>query len=291
MSLISLPVELVQLIASFLEREADIKSLAQTNRLNYDWLNAFLYQRNVQVSESSALIWAAQYRQKTTAHLSLRHGANMTAMGSWGLTPLCWAAHKGDVPMAVLLLQNGGENINARSSDSRRWTPLSFAAAKGSEDMVRLLLADERVDVETKDSAGLSPSFVAAFKGHLAVVKLLLETGQVNANSEGPHSRTLFSWAAGKGDAVVVAMLLATGSVEVNPRDRQFGRTALAWASLYRQETVVPLLVGTKQIDLNARDCTDRTLLHLAAWKGHAAVVELLLQSSRVDVQPKDSKA
>jgi ankyrin repeat protein len=27
----------------------------------------------------------------------------------------------------------------------------------------------------------------------------------------------------------------------------------------------------------------------LAAWKGHAAVVELLLQSSRVDVQPKDS--
>lgn len=124
MSLFSLPAELVQLIASFL-READINSLAQTNSLNYARLNAFLYQRNVQVSESSALIWAAHYGRKTTVPSSLRHGANTAATGSWGLTPLRWAADNGDVSMAVLLLQNGGANINARSSDSRLWAPLS----------------------------------------------------------------------------------------------------------------------------------------------------------------------
>ncbi|GAM38563.1 ankyrin repeat-containing protein [Talaromyces pinophilus] len=288
MSLLSLPIELVHLIASLLDREADINSLAQTNNLNYTRLNGFLYQRNVQVSESSALIWAANHGRKNTADLSLRHGANRdTTCSRLGLTPLCWAAHNGDVPMAVLLLQNGGANINARCSDSRRWTPLSFAAAQGNEDMVRLLLADERVDVETKDSRGLSPAFLAASKGHLAVVKLLLETGRVNANSEGPHGQTLFSWAARWGHAAVVATLLATGSVVVNSRDPQFGRTALAWASLHGHETVVRLLVGTKGIDLNVGDFTDRTPLHLAAWKGHAAVVALLLKS-RVDVQPKD---
>lgn len=289
MSLFSLPVELVQLIATFLDSEADINSLAQTNSLNYARLNAFLYQHDVQRSESSALIWAAKHGRKTTAHLSLRHGANTAATGSWlGMTPLCWAAHNEDVSMAVLLLQDGGVNINARCSDSRRWTPLSFAAAQGSEDMVRLLLADERTDVEAKDSRGLSPAFLAASKGHLAVVKLLLETDRVNANSEGgSYGQTLFSWAAGRGHAAVVAMLLATGSVEVNSRDHHFGRTGLAWASLYGHETVVSLLVGTKGIDLNVGDFTDRTPLHLAAWKGHAAVVAMLLKS-RVNVQPKD---
>lgn len=53
---IDLPVELLFLIASFLEVERDIDSLARTCQKYYSYLNAFLYQHNSLNRGSSALL-------------------------------------------------------------------------------------------------------------------------------------------------------------------------------------------------------------------------------------------
>ena len=73
-----------------------------------------------------------------------------------------------------LLLEKGAE---LETKDNSGRTPLSYAAEKGHEAVVKLLL-EKGAELETKDTSyGQTPLSYAAEKGHEAVVKLLLEKG------------------------------------------------------------------------------------------------------------------
>ena len=52
-------------------------------------------------------------------------------------------------------------------------TPLSWAAERGHEAVVKLLLATGKADVDSKDGFGRTPLSWAAENGHEAVLKLL----------------------------------------------------------------------------------------------------------------------
>ena len=52
-------------------------------------------------------------------------------------------------------------------------TPLSSAAEKGHEAVVKLLFGTGEVDADARDKDGRTPLSWAAEKGHKAVVKLL----------------------------------------------------------------------------------------------------------------------
>lgn len=56
MPLLHLPNELLSRCSEYLESESDINAFAQSNSRLYCLLNSYLYRRNVQQSESSALI-------------------------------------------------------------------------------------------------------------------------------------------------------------------------------------------------------------------------------------------
>jgi ankyrin repeat protein len=62
-------------------------------------------------------------------------------------------------------------------------TPLSWAAEKGHEAVVKLLLAKDSVDPDSKDSKGWTPLSWAAQNGHEAIVKLLLARDGVDPDS------------------------------------------------------------------------------------------------------------
>ncbi|KAL9069859.1 MAG: hypothetical protein Q9157_006019 [Trypethelium eluteriae] len=84
--------------------------------------------------------------------------------------------------ITMILEQESRSNIEIDSKDSYGLTPLSWAAKKGHEAVVRQLLATEKVDIDAKDEAGQTPLLWAAKGGHEAVVRQLLATEKVDIN-------------------------------------------------------------------------------------------------------------
>lgn len=250
---ISLPVELLFLIASFLETEQDISSLARTCQKCYIPLNSFLYQHNSLNLGGSALLWAAQSGMESTARISIQSGAHA------GVTDI----------------------------HEHYKTPLFWAACKDYESVVKFLLEIEHVDANCKESNGETPLLAAAQHGHEAVVKLLLETGRVDADSKYTYETPLFR-AAYEGHEAVVKLLLETGRVNLQPKDDPNGWTPLYVAAWNGHEAVVKLLLATEDIGADSKDSNGWTPLLRAAQNGHEAVVESLLATGQVDVQPEE---
>ena len=76
---------------------------------------------------------------------------------------------------AMITLSENGHDLNSKDSNGR--TSLSWAAKRGHEAVVRLLL-EKGAELEAKeDDFGQTPLSLAAGWGHEAVVKLLLEKG------------------------------------------------------------------------------------------------------------------
>lgn len=75
MGLLSLPNELLLLIAEYLSYSWDVSVFSQINRRLYDLLNAYVYQHNIRYFDSYVLSWAAQYGSEITARKRLDAGA------------------------------------------------------------------------------------------------------------------------------------------------------------------------------------------------------------------------
>ncbi|XP_049944395.1 ankyrin repeat domain-containing protein 65-like [Schistocerca serialis cubense] len=83
--------------------------------------------------------------------------------------------------------------------------------------------------------------------------------------------------AAKEGAVEEVRALLAAGA-DVGARDEEFGETALHWAAWRGHAAVVRLLLSAAS-DHNARDQGGQTPLHWAAQSGHAEAAAALLQA------------
>jgi hypothetical protein len=87
-------------------------------------------------------------------------------------------------------------------------TPLSWAAARGHEEVVKLLLAKDTVDHKSQDLYGQIPLLLAAGNGHEAVVELLLAKSAILPDSKDKLGRTPLSWAARRGHINAVKLIL-----------------------------------------------------------------------------------
>ena len=202
-----------------------------------------------------------------------------------GRTPLSWAAEKGHEAVVRLLIKRGDVDINTQDKSGK--TPLSWAAAKGHEVVVRLLIERGDVDINTQDEYKQTPLTLAAEQGHEAVVRLLVERDDVDINTLDPLEQTPLLWAAMKGHEAVVRLLVERDNVLINTKD-VYGRTPLSWAAEEGYEAVVRLLIERDDVDINAKDEYGLTPLSLAARQGHEAVVQLLIERCDVDVNTRD---
>ena len=107
------------------------------------------------------------------ARLLLDRGADPSATDTYGSTPLHSASFKGHVDVARLLLERGA---NPSVTDTYGSTPLHSASLKGSVDVARLLL-DRGVDLSIADNYGWTPLHKASCSGLIEVVELLLDGG------------------------------------------------------------------------------------------------------------------
>jgi ankyrin repeat protein len=85
----------------------------------------------------TALMWALSEKQRDVVQRLLEWGADPAARSKSGFTPLLFAARRGDVAGATLLLDRGA-NVNVAAADGV--TPLLVATVRGSVPMILFLL-------------------------------------------------------------------------------------------------------------------------------------------------------
>lgn len=85
-------------------------------------------------------------------------------------TALMIAAYKKNRTAIDVLLRKGAA-INRAG-----WTPLHYAAAAGSNDIVQVLL-DKGAYIDARSPNRTTPLMIAAYEGHYSAVKLLLDRG------------------------------------------------------------------------------------------------------------------
>jgi ankyrin repeat protein len=77
---------------------------------------------------------------------------------------------------------------------------------------------------------------------------------------------------------------------EVDSKDKDYGQTPLSLAAENGHEAVVRLLVDTGKADIDSKSNSGRTPLSLAAQRGHEAVVRLLVDTGKADIDSKDTE-
>ena len=190
--------------------------------------------------------------------------------GISGRTPLSQAAEKGHESIVKLLLERGAATD---AKDKSGWTPLSWAAEKGHKSIMQQLL-ESGASVKTKDRPSRMLLLWAAVHNYEAILKLLLERG-APIETKDKYGRTPLSRAAEKGLESMVELLLERGA-PIETKDK-YGRTPLSWAAEKGHESMVELLLQKGAV-IDAKDKSGWTPLSRAAEKGHVSMVELLLQ-------------
>lgn len=121
--------------------------------------------------------------------------------------------------------------LTRNSKDDMSRTPLSWAAARGHEEIVKLLLAKDTVDHNSQDMYGQIPLLLAAGNGHEAVVELLLANSATLPDSKDKFGRTPLSWAARRGNINAVKLILRNcerHGIVVQEKDVDIGRPPAA---------------------------------------------------------------
>eukprot|EP00071_Canis_lupus_P034943 XP_022268500.1 ankyrin repeat and death domain-containing protein 1A isoform X14 [Canis lupus familiaris] len=180
-------------------------------------------------------------------------------------------------------------NVRARNHVGR--VALHWAAGAGHEQAVQLLLQHE-VAVDDEDAFGMNALLLSAWFGHLRILQILVNSG-AKIHCENKDGLTLLHCAAQKGHVPVLAFIME--DLEDVPLDRadKLGRTAFHRAAEHGQLDALDFLVGSG-CDHSVKDKPfypqeGNTALHLAASRGHLAVLQRLVDI-RLDLEEQNTK-
>src|SRR5204863_250001 len=93
-----------------------------------------------------------------------------------------------------------------------------LAAESGYDEVVRLLIAENRTDINIKGESGQTPLHWAAESGHIEVVRFLIAKFRTDINADD-DDQTLLHLAAGYGCVEVVELLTAVFRADTNAKD------------------------------------------------------------------------
>lgn len=103
----------------------------------------------------------------------LRKGTDANAYDSGGYAPLHYAARKGHIEIAQILLSHGGD-VDIRTKAGKA-TPLLRAAFSGKEEMCKFLV-DKGANVRAIDDDGQTVLHRAVSSGNSSLIKYFLKT-------------------------------------------------------------------------------------------------------------------
>ncbi|CAL1283118.1 unnamed protein product [Larinioides sclopetarius] len=253
---------------------------------------------------------------ETVISILIEEGAHVNCQDNYGMTPLHYAALRGNVFATEELLKSS--KINAETSDKQEMTalhcaanynspdvveillnanahpeatdenlstPLHLAATTGSEVIIKLLLnaVEKKGDSESlrkyideKNLSGNTALHLAVIKGHLDIVEVLLNKG-ADVKSTFDNSSHPLHLAAVSGNVDIVKCLLKHGAA-VNCVNN-FGETPLHKAAAFNASEVIDFLLKNGA-DIESHDNAHFTPLLVAVAEGHVDAIKVLLKSN-----------
>ncbi|RAK75245.1 ankyrin repeat domain-containing protein [Aspergillus fijiensis CBS 313.89] len=299
-----LPLELVQMIAEQLDREADLNALVCTTRSLYSRLNWRLYRLNAyrhlvppglpypdaaaaesELHGQSAINWAARHGRLGTAQKWLKIVRQtpwmdqLPAMMRATVTEAVFLAAEHGQPELVrwLLRAVPGTEVNAVSGVRHGDTPLLAAVRAGQHKVVELLLGWEGVDVHARNYYRCNAIALAAEADHVSVLRLLVTRTEADVDARDYEGSSPLWIAANAGHMRAAEVLVRAGA---DPQDglghgHGPGDPPLYAAVDSGQNTLLRLLLDTGRVRLDWP--VDRPPVVLAAVLGNAVAVDWLL--------------
>ena len=199
-----------------------------------------------------------------------------------GFSGLHGAAYLGCVEITVALLETNKWDVQA--TDFNGATAVAWAARRGQEEVVRILLKCSGVSPDTADTKyGQTPLSLAAENGHERIVRTLLERDDINPDKADVWNQTPLLWAAMGGHEGVVRMLLERKDVNPNTVD-EWNRAPLLLATKNGHAGVVKVLLERNDVNPDQADVWNQTPLLLAAMEGHQESMKMLLERKDIDL-------
>ena len=181
-----------------------------------------------------------------------------------------YKAIRADDASAVTKLLQSGADVN--SKDDRGDTPLMYAAAVGSEAMMRRLIG-AGADVNVRNS--FEASALLWCSNSLPRVRMLVEHGaDVNVRSKQGH--TPIELAADHADSIEILKYLMSKGASLKIPPDQKGGTPLAAAAGTNDTAAVKFLLEKGGADVLAGPAGPMGLMNAAMW-GNVELVRLLL--------------
>ena len=283
-----------------------------TNLQNEEYMTALQKAKEMNYTDLIPLFGARGTLQITKGHTCCSNTINRG---------LHVAVENGDLPWVNTFLVCPGIEINIHNKDG--YTPLNFAIERGLKYMVRIFLADQRIDVN-KPNTGQKQNalLIASEGGHIDIIKMLLLHNQTFVNKQNAKSQSALSMAIQKYDQEreghrkyfrIVKLLLWCPKTEVTNgtfgsdieqvielRSLSMGLRSTcclnvngsllgaAWAGDFRAIKGL-LQCPESKSNVNTADKKGRTLLYIASMMGHLEAVQVLIQNIDVNAN-KGSK-
>ncbi|CAM9139016.1 unnamed protein product [Ectocarpus fasciculatus] len=273
--------------------------------------NAGFVDRRYGSDEYSALDLAACGGHQQILKMLIRHGCDVNAGDSDGVTALYLAALN-DQPCSIDVLVKAGAKVEARSPGRHRWSALHVACAYGSNEAVSALLTHDAL-LFGRDASNHTPLHLAVQHGHDSTVEILLRWGSdptyiscVSACRYSPldvaaslghmkalqamcvHMRDKATWEYKRavGDALYAAILsdqvgamkwlMSVGASVNNTWAKKGG--ALQVAALAGSTGAAEALLAAGASITYRCDENNRSALDIATKNGHVGVMRALIQ-------------
>uniref|UniRef100_A0A8D3CJX0 Ankyrin repeat domain 44 n=1 Tax=Scophthalmus maximus TaxID=52904 RepID=A0A8D3CJX0_SCOMX len=223
----------------------------------------------------TALHRAAMLDSEDCVSALLEHGASALCRDSQGRTPLHLAASCGHTELLRSLLKAALKADPLDSMlDHRGYTPTHWAAYHGREGCLLILLENKLFSNQERNL--FTPLHCALVNGHGVAAELLVKTvGPQTVNVSDAKGRTPLHAAAYSGNVAGLQVVLAQAG-EVDAVDH-CGCSALMVAADCGQTMAVEFLLHKAKPDLTLVDVNNNTALHLACSKGHEMCALLIL--------------
>jgi ankyrin repeat protein len=166
-------------------------------------------------------------------------GANVNAQGSRGETPLHWAAARGNLTVAKLLMDN---DADPSAYDQAFGTVLQHAINQSHPQMAKLLI-ENGAKLNQKDPSGRTELHLAAINGYADLTRILIENS-AGIHAVDRHNRTALYYTAKHGYRSVADILVAAGANQDAIVESNYGPAPQLAAALQEGEAYFWYLGG-----------------------------------------------